>query len=128
MVEVLARTTISAKLHILILRVGHRLLVVNETPAGMSTLAEIVDPDEIASILSQVSSSKPGSISGQFRQMFDHFNGKYEGRLHPSLPKTLADLDDPGSDDTEIITDRSRDDVAGLLSRLRRMNGEVSRA
>ena len=127
-VEVLARSTISPKSNILVLRVGHRLLVASDTPAGINTLATIEDPDEIATMLSLVHAQRPDSISGQFRQMLEHFNGQYEGPLYPKVPKSLADLDDPGGDETEIITDRSRDEVTSLLARLRRMNAEAGRS
>ncbi len=127
-IEVLSRTTIASKSQVLVLRVGHRLIVTHESAQGMSTLATISDPDEIACVLEAVHSGKPGSVTGQFRQMLDHFNGTYEGQWHPSMPKTLTDLDDPGNDDTEIITDRSRNEVGNLLARLRRMNREIDPA
>ena len=127
-IEVLTRTTISPKSHLLVLRVGHRLLIVNDSAQGMNTLATISDPDEIASVLAAVHGGKPGSVTGQFQEMLEHFNGEYQEQWHPTVPKTLADLDDPGSDESEIITDRSRDQVNHLLARLRRMNRESSRS
>jgi flagellar biogenesis protein FliO len=53
-VQVLARCPVSHKQQILIVQVGRRLLVVGESAAGMNTLSEITDPDEVAVMMAQI--------------------------------------------------------------------------
>lgn len=49
-IEVLARTAVPPRQQLLLVRVGRRLLVVGSSPAGLSTLAEIADPEEAAEL------------------------------------------------------------------------------
>src|SRR5690606_38166243 len=56
-VEVLSRTTIAPRNHVLLMRLGQRILVVSDSGSGMNTLANIDDPQEVASLLANVTAS-----------------------------------------------------------------------
>lgn len=61
-INVLARCHISHKQKILIVQVGRRLLVVGDGGQGLTTLCEISDPDESASLLAQMGKSPATSF------------------------------------------------------------------
>lgn len=108
-VEVLSRTAVAPKNHVLLLRVGQRLLVVGDSSAGLRTLSQIDDPQEVADLLTAVTSQKDQSISKNFTQLLSRFNGDYD------KPR----LADEGGDDSEVIFDRTRDRISGLANRIR---------
>ena len=49
-VEVLSRTTVAPRSHVVLMRVGQRILVVSDSPAGMRTLASVHDAEEVADV------------------------------------------------------------------------------
>lgn len=102
LVEVLARSTIAPKTSVLFLKVHERIVVAGQTPAGLNTLTEFDDPDQVAAILTQIQAARPHSIS----------------RTFGSLMKQ-ADKDYPTGDEQEHIVDRTRDSMSGLLGRIR---------
>ena len=50
-IEILARTNLSARQQLCLVRLGRRLLLIGSGPEGMRTLAEISDPAEVADLL-----------------------------------------------------------------------------
>jgi flagellar biogenesis protein FliO len=53
-IEVLARATIGSRQQVALVRLGRRLVLVGSGPSGMSPLAEVSDPAEVADLLEQV--------------------------------------------------------------------------
>ena len=49
--SVLARTSVSARQQLLLVRLGRRLILVGSGPEGMAPLAEVSDPDEVAELV-----------------------------------------------------------------------------
>jgi len=115
-VEVLARVGVGPRQQVLLLRLAQRVLVVGQTPAELSRLAEIADAQEVADILAAVQRSRPGSISQGFGQLLQRFHREHAEHESPEGGQIPADA-------TEAITDRTRDGVSSLLSRLRRLGG-----
>jgi len=111
-VDVLARVGVSPKSHVMLVKLGRRILVVGDSPSGLSTLADIDDADEVASLLQAINARKPGSASGGFDQMLGRLGNDYD------------DVDrraEEGSDLQEHRVDRARDNVSALVSRLRHL-------
>jgi len=111
-VEVLSRVSVAPRNHILLIRTGHRVLVVGDSSAGLRTLANIDDPDEVASLLASTAADKPRSISRGFSQLLSHFNSEYRDDLRRV---------EEGNDTSEHRVDRARDQVSNLLTRVRAM-------
>ena len=120
-VEPLSRTAIAPKNHVVLLRVGRRVLVCNDSAHGMRTLAEIDDPEEVAELLESVTASRPHSSTGTFNALLARFH-------NPGPNVTTRDTvdfdDDPtfpgeGRDRGEHDVDRTRDQLSQLLSRVR---------
>lgn len=113
-VEVLARTPVAPKNHVLLLRVGQRVLVVGDSSTGLRTLADLDDPEEVASLLQSVTASSERSVTKSFNSLVSRFNTDYDGR---------GRVADEGGDHQEVHLDRTRDSLSGLASRLRSLGG-----
>ncbi len=109
LVEVLARRPLGQKSHVVFLRINQRIIVASQTPGGMSNLAEITDPEEVAWVLEQVESSRPASMSRGFRQMLHGFDRQYDASVVP----------EDGGDQGEHLVDRTRERMSGMVNRLR---------
>lgn len=108
-VEVLSRTTVAPRSHVLLLRVGGRVLVVSDSSAGMRTLASLEDPQEVADVLGAVSAAKPTSISKGFSQLLHRFSDDHG----PEQPE-----------DDEQSRSGAGGSVSGLIARVRSMGRE----
>ena len=107
LVEVLARSPIAPRTHLLFLRIHQRIVVATQSPAGMQTLTELTDPQEVAAIMAQVQAARPASIS----RSFQHLLGRLDRDYVPDEP----------ADGAEPTVDRTRDEVNGLLARIRNL-------
>ena len=110
LVEVMARVPISPKTYVLFLRIGQRIIIAGQTQAGLNTLASFDDPDDVAEVLAHVQAAKPASISEGFGKLMKQFDRGYD-------PNEVE-----GGDSAEHVVDRARNDVSGLLTRLRSLN------
>ena len=118
-VEVLARVGVAPKQQVVLLRIGGRVLLVGQSANGMTTLAEINDPDEVASVLAAVTASKPTVSAGQFASLLGRFS------------KQDAETD---NDETQFNDDQTQFDGEisepqpnpGLLARLRMMTSRAN--
>jgi len=114
-IHVMARMTIAPRSHVLLLKVGDRVLVVSESAAGMRTLCEITDEVEVARLVGATSAGKASSISQGFSQLLSKAAGTYRQDQH---------IKDEGADEQEHYVDRTRDQLSNLLSRIRTMAKE----
>ena len=110
MLEVLSRVSVAPRNHVLLMRLGKRILIVGDSSAGLQTLANIDDPEEVAGLLATVAAERSNNISGGFRHLLGRFNSEY----HNDLRKI-----EEGNDTSERHVDRARDQLSGLLSRIR---------
>jgi flagellar protein FliO/FliZ len=56
MLDVLARAAVSPRHQMLLVRVGRRVVLVGQSPASMTALSEVTDPDEVAALIDAASS------------------------------------------------------------------------
>lgn len=112
-VEVLSRTTVAPRNHVLLLRVGGRVLVVGDSAAGLRTLASIEDPDEVASVLEAVTAAGGTSITRGFSQLLSRTDEEFDPQRR---------LADEGGDRDEHRVDSARDSMSALLSRIRTLS------
>jgi flagellar biogenesis protein FliO len=111
-VEVLGRQMVGPRLFLLFLRVGDRIVIASQSTAGLQPLTELTDPEEAAIFLSRLQAARPSSISHGFKQLLGRFDTQHD-------PEETADDDGDGDEPTS----RARDEVSGLLARLRAMKG-----
>ena len=67
-IDVLARTSVSPRQQLLLVRLGRRLLLVGSGPEGMTPLSEITDPEEVDRMLKLVETSKAESFAEILRR------------------------------------------------------------
>lgn len=108
-VEVLSRTTVAPRSHVVLMRVGTRVLVVSDSPNGMRTLASVHEAEEVAELLGAIDSAKPTSMSQSFGSVMKKLSGQW------SAEDELADA--PESVATEPETAVAA--ASGALSRVR---------
>ncbi|MEM7576089.1 MAG: flagellar biosynthetic protein FliO [Planctomycetota bacterium] len=125
-VEVLSRTSVAPRSHVLLLRVGPQVLVVGESSGGLRTLSTVQDEQDVATLLQAVESSKPQSIAGGFSSLMGKFNGQYE-QTDTADPLTAPPIDrfEAGLDQSEAPVDRARHGLSALAGRLRVRGGAV---
>lgn len=116
LVEVMSRVSVGPRQHIVILRMGSRILVLADSAGQMRPLANIEEPEEVAAILKSVTASKPASISEGFNQLLGRFDQDFD------QAENLRRREE-GEDLGESQLDRTRDQLSGLLARVRSMAG-----
>lgn len=109
-VEVLSRTTIAPRSHVLLMRIGTRILVVNDSAQGMRTLATVQDPEEVAELLGAIDASKPTSISKSFSGVM--------GRLSGGWPAADGELEDEEAE-ALLGQEQAANGARGALSSVR---------
>ncbi|MEM6757684.1 MAG: hypothetical protein AAF586_10995, partial [Planctomycetota bacterium] len=87
-----------------------RVLVVGDSSAGLRTLSEVTDPEEVAALMQSVTAAQDASLSRGFQNLVQKFNADYDGR-------TRAEQE--GGDEGEVHVDRTRDTLSGLAGRIR---------
>lgn len=110
-VEVLSRTTVAPRSHVVLMRVGMRILVVSDSPAGMRTLASVQDAEEVAELLGAIESAKPTSMGQSFGSVMKKLSGQWSGE-----------------DQLDVETDDPREaSSAGSVSAIDQAEGALSR-
>ncbi len=71
--EVLGRYPISKQTTLVLLKIDRRVLLLSQTAQGFQTLAEITEPDEVASILLKTSGEQSERLSDRFASIFQQF-------------------------------------------------------
>lgn len=113
LVEVLARTPIGHKTHVLFLRINQRVIVAAQTPTGVNTLAQFDEPNDVAEVLRHVSANRAESISHSFARMLGQHAGDDEPRAGEA-----------GGDDDEHLVDRTRSRMSSLIGKMRSLKGD----
>lgn len=76
-VEVLNRTTVAPRSHVVLMRVGQRILVVSDSTAGMRTLASVNEPEEVAALLGAIDAAKSSSMTQNFGSVMKKLSGQW---------------------------------------------------
>lgn len=109
--EVLARTPVTARQQMVLVRVGKRLLVVGAGAEGLSSLASIEDPQEISDLLGAVEQAKAHSLTNSFTQVL-------RGRRDE-----MTIRDEPGVE--PVAEQDGRSPVGGAVSQVRSLLARV---
>ncbi len=107
-VRVLSRSVISPKQQILLVQVGRRVIVVGDSGAQMTALAEIGEEEEVSDLVAQLDSEKPapsrafGSLFGRARETFEQ-----------------PDQTEPDAPPTDLGFAHAREEIGGLIDRVK---------
>lgn len=88
-VDVLGRKLIDYRNTVHLVRCGSRLLVLASSQAGLTTLAEITDADEVDSLTALCKSSEPAALTESFGELMRRF------RSEPAEAKPMDRETDP---------------------------------
>lgn len=115
-VEVLSRTTVAPRSHVVLMRVGQRILVVSDSSAGMRTLASVHDAEEVAELLGAVDASKSSSMTQNFGSVMKKLSGQWssEEEVFEEPAAFEAEQNSPAVDQAEGALSRVRGRLAAL--------------
>lgn len=111
-VEVLSRTTVAPRSHVVLMRVGQRILIVSDSPAGMRTLSTVQEPDEVAELLGSIDAAAPASMTSSFQGAMSKLTSQWS-----DTPAGDAQ-DDDNLPDEGLGIDRTRGALSSLRDRL----------
>lgn len=115
-VEVLSRTTVAPRSHVLLLRVGQQILIVNDSPAGMRTLATVQDPEEVAELLGSIDVSRPTSFTRSFSGVMSRLSNNWSEDPEPMDAEDMPGVDRP--DENGLASQGAVRSVRGRLASL----------
>lgn len=78
--EVLGRTVLAGRQHVHLIRLGRKLILVSLTPAGIETLSEVTEPEEVDRLAGLCRQAMPGSATAAFREVLQQVVGKGGGK------------------------------------------------
>ncbi len=125
-IQVISRSMIAPKQHLMLVQVGKRLVLVGNSGANMSPLCEIRDEEEISQVLAQVQAEKSDSISKAFASLFRREEEKYiepEPQEEEKVP--AAEVDRELDPDGPLAT--TRQELHELLDKVRDMSRQFDR-
>jgi flagellar biogenesis protein FliO len=111
-VTVLARTYLSPRQSINVVRLGRRILVVGQSADALSALGSISDPEEVSEIVGLCESAGESSSVSSFRKIFQRMDGEF-----------AADNSAGGQDIGQEDLSRVRGQLDGLREKLHRLTG-----
>ena len=115
LVEVLNRTPIGQKTTVILLRVQGQVIVAAQSAQGVQPLMTLSDPSQVAALIAEVEASRPKSITQGFKQILQGFDDEHDAKDKEAL--------DEGQDNQEHQVDRARDELSGLMQRIRTLGG-----
>lgn len=78
--EVLGRAVLAGRQQVHLLRLGRKLVLVSVTPAGIETVCEVTEPEEVDRLAGLCRQAMPGSATAAFREVLQQVVGKGEGK------------------------------------------------
>jgi hypothetical protein len=80
-IEVLARYPISRGQHLVVLKFARRVVLLHQSASACSTLAEMTDAGEVASLLSRLEAGSPDKNAGKFRAALESFESEHKAAM-----------------------------------------------
>ncbi len=78
--EVLGRAPLAGRQQVHLIRLGRKLVLVSVTAAGIETLSEVTDPEEVDRLAGLCRQAMPGSATAAFCEVLHQVVGKPAGR------------------------------------------------
>jgi flagellar biogenesis protein FliO len=127
--KVLSRSVIAPKQQLLLVQVGRRLVVVGDCGQQMNALAEISDPDEVASLLGQLRAQPEASESSKpFAPLLGRARDEFGDLPVPPVTEPFA----PGGDEEEnelaiagVV--ETRGELTGLTEKIRMLSRQLGK-
>ena len=113
-VEVIAKSPLSPKQQVMLIRVGRRLIIVGDSGSQLNTLCELSDPDEVAALVGQLQDERMPPAKKAFGAMFGRSRTKFESAPGDDAAPPL--VDEP--EEAEPVAS-AREELSGLRERVR---------
>jgi flagellar biogenesis protein FliO len=127
-VRVLSRTPITPKQQVLLMHVGRRVIVVADNGTQMSPLSEIRDPDEVAQLIGQVTSTAPaGAFESTFTKAQESFEEQSSDTSAIEAPIESSPGSEEASDETAESIVAARSEINGLMEKVRGLAQQFGR-
>ena len=127
-IQVLCRSILSPKQQLMLVQVGRRIVLVADCGAQMNALCEISDPEEVASLTGQIQQRKSDSISSSFLSFLGRATTPYESHDATESQDQDSARPDAGEAAPEKALARTREELSGLLDRVRLISRHFRRA
>lgn len=122
--QVLGRYPVSRGQSLVLLQMDRRIVLLGQTASGFTTLSEVTDPDEVASLLVKTRDEEGLSMAAQFNAMLDEV-GRDQGLLDE--PISIVDRDGAAREDTisapQPVANGEQDPASMLQRRLVGLRG-----
>ena len=79
-VQVHARYPIARNQQLMLLQLDRRILLVHRSGTSMTTLTEVKDHEEVASLLARIESGTRDSLGDRFQSLLERFNSEHDSR------------------------------------------------
>jgi flagellar biogenesis protein FliO len=125
--KVLSRLVIAPKQQLLLIQFGRRLVLIGDSGQQMNSLAEISDPDEVASVLGQLSAGSASATAGEAANPFAPLLGRAQ-RQFDQIPVPPAV--EPDEDEGEVAAtgvDATRNELSGLTDKIRMLSRQLGK-
>jgi flagellar biogenesis protein FliO len=106
--RIVARTSLGSKQHLVLVKLGRRLVLLGVAPERISALSTVEDPDQVAMLLGEAASTRSDSMTQAFAA---------------SIGQESAAFDTEDAD--EDATAATHGHVQGLLSKVRQLTGKT---
>ncbi len=118
-VRVIARTAIAPRQQVMLLQVGRRVVVVGDSGGALTSLAQIDDPDEVASLLGQIENAEVASpvSASRFKAMFNRQQQTFEE------PQPEQEPDSVEPPPAEVAN--AQEEISGLIDRMRSLTKTI---
>jgi flagellar biogenesis protein FliO len=108
-IEVLARTHLSPKQSIAVVKLGRRVLVVGQSADRLSALASITEPEEVSELVGLCAAAGPRSESSSFQRVFKRLDGEF------------SEAEDAAAGDEGEALGRVRSELDSLTAKVRKV-------
>jgi flagellar biogenesis protein FliO len=127
-IEVLSRSTISPRQQLMLVRVGRRLVLVGNSGSELSALCQIENPEEVAEVLGQLSADK--SEAKSFRKLVGRAGKEYDTAASAAAESEEDENDLPaaGLIEADLSTTETREELSGLMDRVRRISQQFQKS
>ncbi len=113
--KVVARTHLSPRQSIAVVRLGRRLLVVGQTADNLTPLGVVEDPEEVSELLGEIESGKTNSAVGNFKRVFQKTDEEF----------AAAD-EAAGGEPADGEIERVRTELESLTRKVREVTGKTN--
>lgn len=118
-VRVLARCPLAPRQQVLLIQVGKRIVVAADCASHLTSLCQITDADEVASLLGEIQRDRQSPIATPFTAWFSRAAeafGNEEGGAEKEVTETEAPAGEAADDSTD---DSTRQEIRSLTAKVR---------